>query len=238
MLVSHRKRFIFTKTLKTAGTSVESYFEPYCMPEGTWEQSHEREEHVSEAGVIGYRGSSAAQPQWYNHMPAVRIRELVGTEVWNDYYKFTTIRNPFDKMVSGFHMYERRASRASVGRKLSRWVGLTLRAGPPPRPDRPAPVRFRHWVRSGGALLDRDKYMIGGAECLDGYVRYEHLSEDLARVCEHLGLAFEPERLPSFKSGNRPSGLSVVEYYDEPSERAVRELYAWEIDRFGYALST
>lgn len=34
MLISHRKRFIFTKTAKTAGTSVESYFEQYCMPEG------------------------------------------------------------------------------------------------------------------------------------------------------------------------------------------------------------
>jgi hypothetical protein len=31
MLVSHLKKFIFTKTKKTAGTSVESVFEPYCM---------------------------------------------------------------------------------------------------------------------------------------------------------------------------------------------------------------
>ena len=31
MLISHRKKFIFTKTKKTAGTSVESVFETYCI---------------------------------------------------------------------------------------------------------------------------------------------------------------------------------------------------------------
>ena len=40
MLISHRKQFIYTKTAKTAGTSVESYFEKYCMPEGKWQFSH------------------------------------------------------------------------------------------------------------------------------------------------------------------------------------------------------
>ena len=39
MLVSHQKKFIFTKTKKTEGTSVESFFEPYCVLEVTWEQT-------------------------------------------------------------------------------------------------------------------------------------------------------------------------------------------------------
>ena len=38
MLISHRKQFIYTKTYKTAGTSVEVYFEPYCMQEGEWKE--------------------------------------------------------------------------------------------------------------------------------------------------------------------------------------------------------
>lgn len=33
MLVSHRKKFIFAKTKKTASTSVESVFETYCIHE-------------------------------------------------------------------------------------------------------------------------------------------------------------------------------------------------------------
>ena len=32
MLVSHSKKFIFLKTMKTAGASVEIYLERYCVP--------------------------------------------------------------------------------------------------------------------------------------------------------------------------------------------------------------
>ena len=36
MLVSHARKFIYTKTLKTAGTSVEVFLEPYCRPPAKW----------------------------------------------------------------------------------------------------------------------------------------------------------------------------------------------------------
>ncbi|KPA10844.1 hypothetical protein MHK_008953, partial [Candidatus Magnetomorum sp. HK-1] len=47
MLVSHRHKFIYTKTFKTAGTSVESYFEPFCMNDGEWSRSHPRDQYIS-----------------------------------------------------------------------------------------------------------------------------------------------------------------------------------------------
>ena len=79
MLVSHIKKFIFTKTAKTAGTSVESYFKEYCMPEGEWEESHNCSESVSDAGVIGFRGKRNTfvptwhKHRWYDHMSAKKI---------------------------------------------------------------------------------------------------------------------------------------------------------------------
>jgi hypothetical protein len=57
MLIGHRKKFIYTKTAKTAGISIESYFENFCMPENTWKFSNSREEYVSKEGIIGYRGT-------------------------------------------------------------------------------------------------------------------------------------------------------------------------------------
>ena len=41
-LVSHRKRFIFLKTHKTAGTSVEVALEPLCAPNGAVTGEHYR----------------------------------------------------------------------------------------------------------------------------------------------------------------------------------------------------
>ena len=129
MLVSHRKKFIFTKTAKTAGTSVESYFEKYCMPEGEWQQSHTREEYISETGIIGYRGKKPPETKFYGHMSASEIKGYLGPEVWEDYFKFTVIRNPFDKLVSGFKMYEDRRKAYSFKRKIKTYIKRRLNRG-------------------------------------------------------------------------------------------------------------
>src|ERR1044071_3613051 len=109
MLVSHRKRFIYTKTGKTAGTSVEVYFEPWCVPAGAgWGAEGERAEEVSEAGIIGFRGGPkfrGPNVKWWNHMPAAEIKGYLGDEIWNSYFKFCVVRNPFDQMVSAFHFF-------------------------------------------------------------------------------------------------------------------------------------
>lgn len=69
MLVSHKKEFIYTKTVKTAGTSIEVYFEPYCLPEGEWELSNKRDVYEGGTGIIGYHeGGDIAGKKWYHHM--------------------------------------------------------------------------------------------------------------------------------------------------------------------------
>ena len=91
MLLSHLNRFIYTKTLKTAGTSVEIYFQDACVPIGEYVSlSHHTEEMLTPAGIIGYRGPDLSGRTWYNHMSATRIRALVGPETWEWYYKFVS----------------------------------------------------------------------------------------------------------------------------------------------------
>jgi len=125
MLISHKCGFIFTKTVKTGGTSVESYFEPFCMNEGEWTFSHERKEYISEYGIIGHRGQPGNYT-WYNHMPAKEIKEKIGESIWKNYFKFCVIRNPFDKLVSEFYFERSRVNRTltdNVKRPIKRWLG-------------------------------------------------------------------------------------------------------------------
>jgi hypothetical protein len=238
VLVSHRKQFIFTKTVKTAGTSVESYFEKYCMPEGEWQQKHSRAEYVSESGVIGYRGPDSSKSTWYNHMPAAKIRDLLGQEVWDSYYKFTTIRNPFDKLISGFYMFDKRRHKYSQSQRiLAYFKALINRGNPIDRAQEDTDVeRFRSWIKKGGIFIDRDKYMIDGHECVDWFIRFEDLHTGMKHVCDQLAIPFDPSRLPQFKTGFRTSKRNVSEYYDQETAQIVRQHYAWELDRFGYSL--
>lgn len=244
MLISHRKRFIYTKTVKTAGTSVESYFEPFCMSEGEWTESHSRDEYLSEAGIIGCRREGCRRenrnpPTWYNHMPAKRIRELIGEEAWESYFKFTVIRNPFDKMISAFFFKYNTDRRYSLRQKAAALIKQQMGRGAPIGKivDGTEIERFRAWVGTGGgAVHDRDKYLIDGEECVDYFIRFEELHEGVRNVCERLSIPFDASRIPEFKKGVRHHRIDIRDYYDRETERIVRERYGWEIDRFGYDL--
>src|SRR5437773_1040796 len=98
MLVSHKHKFIYAKTIKTGGTSVESFFEPFCMHADEWEFTHARDEYESTAGIIGYRGPALTDGQrvkWSPHMHAADMRQQLGPTVYDSYFKFCVIRNPF-----------------------------------------------------------------------------------------------------------------------------------------------
>lgn len=220
MLISHRKNFIFTKTVKTAGTSIESYFEQYCMPDGEWLESHHRDEYVSDSGIIGYRGPDSSQSTWYNHMSAKTIRDLIGLDIWEHYFKFTVVRNPFDKLISGFFMFENQA--------LNRGILINK--------EKTEVERFREWVQNRDVFVDRDKYLIDGQECVDFFIHFENLYEDIKYLSDRLAISFEPSRLPQFKKGIRHHRIPIQDYYDHETEQLVRHIYEWELKRFGYDL--
>ncbi|MEO8342994.1 MAG: sulfotransferase family 2 domain-containing protein [Gallionella sp.] len=212
MLVSHRKKFIYTKTIKTAGTSVESYFEPYCMKEGEWSFTHARLEYISDSGIIGCRTGQLLVIQastWWNHMPAVTIKALVGESIWDSYFKFCVIRNPFDKVVSAYHFFSPKASAPTLKQD------------------------FEAWLMSNPLPIDRSKYMIDGEFCMDGVIRYETLLQDIERICERLDIPYQPQNLKNLKVGHRPS-KSLEEYYSAKSTEIVTNAYRYELDKFGY----
>ena len=241
MLVSHRKKFIFTKTMKTAGTSVESVFERYCMPEGTWEQAHYAPERISPDGIIGHRGHGWEKANWWNHMPAELIRNRVGEEIWNEYFKFTVIRNPFDKLVSGFNMQWVHYAQVRQQGYLQKFKAIAKRVV-----GRALPIelvngnneieRFRSWIRAGGVVSDRETYMIDGKVCLDHFIRYENLENGVREVLLRLDVDPSGCVIPKFKSNFRKSRTPIVEYYDAETEAIVRRLYAWELNFFNYDL--
>jgi hypothetical protein len=220
MLVSHRHRFIYTKTVKTAGTSVEIYFEDACLPpDSDIVRGHAIAETVTDAGIIGFRGVDPGESRYYNHMPASDLRALVGPEVWDSYFKFCVIRNPFDKLVSLW------------------WVIVRSDPRYPDIVDDVSAIRseFSHWcTQSAARAVDRDKYLIGGHVAMDGFIRYESLVADLKHVCDRVGFPFRLDNLGQYKSGLRASLLPFAEYYEPAAARAVRDVFGWELDYFGY----
>lgn len=218
MLCSHSKRFIYLKTKKTAGTSVEIFFERFCRPDGEFVESHAVHEAISNTGIVGCRMlQRTPNTVYYNHMPATEVRERLGASIFDSYFKFCVVRNPYDKLVSRFWW--------DVG--PGRLSNLSFDA-----------IRkcFNRYVSSrlGHLCDDRHIYMVNDVPVVDQFVRFERLFGDLADVCRKLDIDFYPTQVGSYKSGLRARPERYSEYYDAVSRTAVEQEFSFEIERFGY----
>jgi hypothetical protein len=110
VIVSHRHRFIFVKTRKTAGTSIEVFLSQVCGPDDVVTPILP---HVEPHRPRNHDG-------FYNHMPAAEIRRRVGPDVWRSYFKFCVERNPWDKTLSFYHMQNVREGGLSFDAFLGR----------------------------------------------------------------------------------------------------------------------
>ena len=92
MIISHKLKFIFIKTGKTGGTSIETYLSQFCGFEDVVTPFGK-----SEPGHIprNYNG-------FYSHMPGFQISKKLPNAIWESYYKFTVERNPWDKAISHY----------------------------------------------------------------------------------------------------------------------------------------
>lgn len=124
MIVCHSNRFIFIKTRKTAGTSIEIALSRNCGPgdivttlsEKRGEEEIRREEGGFgpsgwQKGVFEHRGvrewkrlirNGERAPRFERHAIAAEIRSVVGEDIWSSHYRVTVERNPWDRAVSRY----------------------------------------------------------------------------------------------------------------------------------------
>lgn len=210
VLVSHRHKFIYIKNAKVAGTSIEAYFEPYCLdPDVPYEVTESRETSVTNHGIVASRGMGhGASKTCHAHLSAAELRGLVPA-VFDSYFKFAVVRNPFDMMVSRYYFRRQR--------------------------DPTNDISFREYCLAWNEDDNYNRISISGRPAMNYIMRYEHLQEDLETVCKHLGIPYNPERLPSFKSQYRPANDDYRKHYDRETRAHVERVFARELKAFGYS---
>lgn len=97
MPVSFNKEFIFIHIPKTAGTSFEEYF----FKQGYLEKSSASLwGRISDADWIRDYHFDIKHTSYLHHLTWFQIKEIIGEEKWERFFKFSIIRNPWDRMVS------------------------------------------------------------------------------------------------------------------------------------------
>ena len=208
MIISHKYKFIFLKTGKTAGTSIEIALSKFCGSEDIITPISEEEIRKE----LGYRCPQNYLPAgFYNHIPAIKVKKLIGDEIWHSYYKFCFERNPWDRFISLYYWLCQSDPRPSFAEFLES-----------------NPLLF---LKRGGFEL----YTIEGKIVVDRVCLYERITEELEQLQIKLGLP-EKLELPRAKSTFRKDRRNYREILDEYTQKQIREMFHQEISLFGYDL--
>jgi hypothetical protein len=209
MILSHRHRFVFVRTRKTASTSIELALRRWAGPDDIVTPLGDRDEKIaSDLGIPGPRNwASGDGDPFYNHMPATEIISAVGADLWSAYHTFCFDRNPWDKVISLY--YHRHKS--------------------DPRPP------FDEFVFGGEAAdaVNFGIYTVDGAPVVDRVHRYEELDTAIDEITARLGLpCLRP--LQTAKSQFRIDRRPWREILTEPQATHIAKIFSAEIAYHGY----
>ena len=228
MIVSHRYRFVFLKTKKTAGTSIEVLLSQYCDESDIVTKVFPAEENhkprnwkgrgnlISDLNNLPPRWQRSLCRRWlsgekyFNHMPADLVRHRVGEDIWQNYFKFTVERHPLEKTKSHFLM-----QRARSGNRLT--LEEYFRRG-----------RF---CTNFPIYTDIDKNI-----AVDKILSFERLNADLQETLLQLGIEEPQLELPRAKTSYCKNAEHAPIQFSDAQLNELSKAFGWEIDQFGYEL--
>ena len=241
MIISHTHKIIFLKARKVAGTSFEIALSKFLGVDDVVtpiipadEQIRTDRNYVGAQNYLKDTKDIFLRPRWrdvkalrhfrrpnqfFNHISAKEVFEIVPNTLWNEYTKVAIVRNPWDCAISYFYHYNGRD--ADLG-------------------------NFENWCLDNQFIfgLNAAQYLIGDELIVDKFIRYEQFEEDISSL-EHAIPQLEG-LWETFKSINAKGGIriktgpSVPEIFSRApkADALVREFHAFEIEKFEYALQT
>ena len=138
---------------------------------------------------------------------------LENPRIWNQYLKFTVVRNPWDWMVS-WYFWRKQNNKLSMKEFLLNYKMVSTEQQ---LRELPKEMNFLTFVNIDNTIS------------IDHVCRFENLQEDFNTVCDKIGI--QQQRLPH---KNKTKHKHYTEYYDDETREIVAEKYAKDIELFGY----
>ena len=203
MRISHRYKFVFISKPKCASESIRKYLNPFSD--------------VISSQEIGLRC-------YHDHITMKEVKRCFFTDSqykWGEYFRFTTLRNPWDLMVSFYHYGTPDA------KGYYRW-------NPEYNPESKK-IDFKNWIK--GIPKFRNEFSIkhfafngdGTKRLANKIIKIENLNAQMKKVCRKLGLPYRP-----IAKTNITKHKHYREYYDKKTRDVVLNLMKFDVDLGNY----
>ena len=202
-MISHKHKFVFICVPKTGSTSITTALSKYCIKNFPPQKKH------------------FSYSEYLNNKKKTE-------KIDKDYFSFSFVRNPFDRLVSQFH-YTGRRWWDKVGFTEALKFGFKNYVKHMVAQNIPFSVhRYRSKRKLDQADEDWSQLQFLD-EGVDFIGRFENLQEDFNFVCDKIGIP--RQELPH---ENKSKHKNYTEYYNDETKQIVAEKYAKDIEYFGY----
>ena len=203
MLISHSHKFIFLHNPKVAGSSIREVLTPYVdQPNRNWKNR-----------LLVKLGVKAPLP-YTHHLKARLVRDSLPKDIYDRYFKFVFVRNPWDLQVSLYHYVLKNEGhhRHKIIKQMRSFD------------------EYLAWKVENQDLRTQKDFVTDadGKIIVDFIGKYENLSEDFQTVCKVLKI---DALLPHI---NQSKHKDYRQYYTDRTRQLVEEYLREDIEMFGY----
>jgi hypothetical protein len=235
MIISFKYKFIFIKTYKTAGSSIENYLYPYLNNNdilaptedhsgiNCW-GNFEIKELEDYFGKEFLDKKIKYKMKYFAHMPIWLVKERLehlsnklNYDIFKNFYKFGVIRNPFDMIVSHYYWQNSPNNKNSKPTTFKE-ILKTLESNTYPN----------YGLLTLNSLMDKNFEKV----LCDKVIKYEDLNKELTSVFIKLGIPFDG-KLKIFKKKSKRK-KNYKDFYDSNSQKLITEIFWKDLDMFDY----
>ncbi|MFT4825849.1 MAG: chondroitin 4-sulfotransferase 11 [Halioglobus sp.] len=195
MLISESHRFIFLAVPKTGTSSIENALKPY--------------------------GASITR-KFNKHATCLKLQRDLPSGMWDSYFKFAFVRNPYDLMQSWYFYRQRKLLANPEHPRHHLYTG---------------DVSFETFIHSfaKNELMLRQVDFIaphGKGLQVDRVGKFEDLDSDFSVICERLQLSVE--KLPVVRSSN--NNREASELWTPSARKVINEYFLEDFTSFDYEM--
>lgn len=214
LIISNKHRYIFFHLPKNAGTSISNkLFEKENFPVFKKVFIHLLKliKNKKSAYNFFFCKKKLKLELFNSHSSVKEIESLIHSDIFNNYYKFVIVRNPYDRFVSRF-LYFNKIDKKFKYKKFSNFV---------------------EWDTQHSKVLHQKSFITkaNGQIGVNKIIRFENIYEDFKDVTNTLNLRFEDNTLKKLNSSNNSNYRN---FYDDKTKKKVENFSEEDLEYFKY----